>query len=188
MGYELTALAGGSEAIAAAAEAVRSSPARLRQGFLLLPVTDEVFDQLGRGGERPYGEMFWFLSGGIAEVAARASSVSPVAYLEAELSGGTGTQASVVWEAGEVVFGPVKTDFRPTDAPRRRGIRGLALRLRGGGEPAREDWPFNAALRCLGVETGAADDMFDAVDLGRHRHTDEWAAEADSDPASTTST
>src|SRR3989440_7835863 len=37
-------------------------------------------------------------------------------------------------------------------------------------------WAFNQALRQLGVPRGAAFDEFEAVGLGRHRHTEDWLA------------
>jgi hypothetical protein len=76
------------------------------------------------------------------------------------MSGGTGTQAMVVWRQGEVWLGPAATKFGwpppdPASGPR---------------------WPFNQALRELGVARGEAFDEFDALSLGRHRHTEDWQA------------
>jgi hypothetical protein len=39
-------------------------------------------------------------------------------------------------------------------------------------------WAFNQALRNLGVDRGAAFDEFDALNLGRHRHTENWQTTA----------
>jgi hypothetical protein len=39
-----------------------------------------------------------------------------------------------------------------------------------------QHWAFNQALRQLGVTRGAAFDEFEAVNLGRHRHTEDWLA------------
>ncbi len=33
---------------------------------------------------------------------------------------------------------------------------------------------FNQALRQLGVDRGEAFDEFDALNLGKHRHTEDW--------------
>ena len=81
-----------------------------------------------------------------------------VAYLEADIFGGTGTQATVLWRNGEVCLGPVSGEFTAT-APHPSSSR---------------QWPFNQALRELGVDRGDAFDEFDAVGLGRWRHTEDW--------------
>ena len=80
---------------------------------------------------------------------------APVAYLEAETFGGTGTQAMVLWRDGEVWLGPVTT-------------RATAARA------SAEDGAVNQALRHLGVGRPGAIDEFDALGLGRHRHTEDW--------------
>lgn len=68
-----------------------------------------------------------------------------IAYIEAELFGGAGTQASAIWDGGELVFGPIVAD----DA-------------------------INQALSLLGVARGGSSDEFDALDLGRNRNIDDW--------------
>jgi len=68
------------------------------------------------------------------------------AYLEAEFFGGDGGQSSAAWEEGRLVFGPVSAE----DA-------------------------INQALRFLGVDKKECHDEFDAIGLGRHRDTEEWA-------------
>jgi hypothetical protein len=108
MAYELRALVGEMPALeAAAAEAwVASIP--LHHCMALVPITNGVFDRLGGGTE--FGEAF-FLSRGVEQLARRASSIGPIAYLDADLFGGVGTQAAVLWRDGEVVAGPVVTEF-----------------------------------------------------------------------------
>ena len=73
-----------------------------------------------------------------------ASRAKKIAYIEAEFFG-AGTQAAAVWEEGRLVFGPVVAD----DA-------------------------INQALRMLGVAKKEFIDEFEALNLGRHRNTDEW--------------
>jgi hypothetical protein len=75
----------------------------------------------------------------------RCSKGSRVAYIEAESFGGHGLQASIVWEHG--------TTIRP-----------LEVAIRG---------PVNAALELLGVPRAGTDE-FDALELSRYRHTDDW--------------
>lgn len=122
--------------------------ASLAQEFGFLPATDDLYDQLGDGGS-PHGE-FWRLSNGLGRLGAELSRSGPVAYVETDYFGGTGDQAAMVWENGEVISGPTKS---------RIGA-------------------INSALLRLGVEQGAADDRFDALGLDRHRHTDDWAEAA----------
>jgi len=122
--------------------------ASLEQGFGFVPATDALDDELG-AGDGPHGE-FWRLTAGLARLGAELSRRGPVAYVETDYFGGSGDQAAMVWEDGEVLSGPSKT---------RMGA-------------------INHALLHLGVEKGGADDRFDALGLGRHRHTDDWAEAA----------
>jgi len=122
--------------------------ASLEQGFGFLPATDALDDELG-GGEPPHRE-FWRLTEGLARLGAELSRGGPVVYVETDYFGGSGDQAAMVWENGEVLSEPSKT---------RMGA-------------------INHALLHLGVEKGGADDRFDALGLGRHRHSDDWAEQA----------
>lgn len=146
MSYELRALVSRYDVADRAARAAGYDAVRLPQGYGLVPVTSDLFDRLGGGEVRPFGDAFWFLSSGVAALARRASTTAPVAYLEAEIFGGTGSQAMVLWRDGEVWLGPVTTQATAV----------------------------NQALRHLGVGRLGAADEFDALGLGRHRHTEDW--------------
>ena len=89
----------------------------------------------------------------IAAVLEEASAAGPVAYMEAAFHGGSGEQASLVWDTGTIVLGPlVDLDVSPSPAA-----------------------PINQALRRLGVRTEPpAEDEFATVGLGRHRWTLQW--------------
>ena len=131
MSYELRALAGRYEITAQAARETRSTAVELPQGYGLLPITSHVLDHLGGDDARPFGEVFWFLSSGVGTLARRISLAGGIAYLEAEIFGGTGTQAIVLWRNGQVCLGPVTTEFTasapdPSSSPQ---------------------WPFNQAGR-----------------------------------------
>ena len=122
--------------------------ASLEQGFGFLPATDALDDELG-GGEIPHEE-FWRLTQGLARLGVELSRGGRVAYVETDYFGGSGDQAAMAWEDGEVLSAPSRT---------RMGA-------------------INSALLRLDVETGDADDRFDALGLVRHRHTDDWAEAA----------
>lgn len=68
-----------------------------------------------------------------------------IAYIEAEVFGGLGTQANVMIERN----GYVRSPEVAVDA-------------------------INSALRSLGVKSAAGQDEFDSVGLGKHRDTDDW--------------
>lgn len=158
MSYELRALAGRYEVTAQAARAARSTAVELPQGYGLLPVTNDMLERLGGDDVWPFGEVFRFLSAGVEALARRTSLAGDIAYLEADIFGGTGTQAMVLWRGGEACLGPVTAEFTAT-AP----------------DPSSsQQWPFNQALRELDVDRGDAFDEFDALGLGRWRHTEDW--------------
>jgi hypothetical protein len=110
---------------------VLTKACREEHGIAFLPLTD--------GG------------GAVPEAVAAACSVASrrarVAYVEAELFGGSGCQASIVWDKGEITTGPSV------------------------GQHA-----INQALLLLGVRTAPGQDEFDALGLGRHRDIEHWGA------------
>jgi len=160
VGYELCALVTRADALDDIGHDLRAVP--LRQGFALIPITSEVFDELGGGLAEPFGDTFDFLSGGVRDLAVRLSAHHPVAYLEIDFFGGIGTQSSVVWSDQTVHAGPHSHDFN---------WHGFD---RGEPDPPREQWPVNAALIALGATHHPSSDAFDALGLGRHRNTGQW--------------
>jgi hypothetical protein len=160
--YQLCALAGHYEVVARAADAAGWTFAELPQGYGLLPVTRQLFDKLGHAQARPFSDTFRHLSAGLEALAQQVSHSGGIAYLEAEMFGGIGTQAVVVWRGDQIVLGPETTEFRTGTPPR----------------PPSAQWAFNHGLRELGVNKSNASDEFDAVHLGRHRHTEDWLSAA----------
>jgi hypothetical protein len=155
--YELRALVALHQAAAQTAAAAGVAAVELPQGYALVPVTPLAADRLG-GAAKPPGSGVRGLSSGVEALARKVSHTSPIAYLEAEMFGGTGTQAMVVWRHGELSLGPVITQFRwPPPDP-----------------AANQQWALNHALRELGVDRGSAFDEFDALNLGMHRRTQDW--------------
>jgi hypothetical protein len=156
--YVLRALVGTYQTAAQAAAEAGITAVELPQGCGLVPITPQVFDRLGGSTGKPFGDTFWFLSSSVEALARKASHAGPIAYLEAEMFGGTGTQAMVAWRDGEIWLEPATTEFGwPPPDP-----------------ASNQQWAFNQALRALGVDRGEAVDEFDALNLGKHRHTEDW--------------
>lgn len=87
------------------------------------------------------------------------SRFSTSAYIEAEFWGGTGMQASVVWEADQIAFGPEVSAGAINAALRRMGIA---------------DGPTDTIH---GLPLAPGQDPFDVVGLGRHRSVGGWLQE-----------
>ena len=119
----------------------------LAQGFGLLPLTDALEKALGDGGvsENPYAE-FWRLSAPLAGLGKEISEAGRVAYVETDYFGGSGNQAAILWEAGEVIGPPYQA---------RIGA-------------------INQVLARMGVDKGDATDRFEALGLDRFRSNAEW--------------
>jgi len=82
---------------------------------------------------------------GPRDVFARASSGGKLAYVEAEIFGGVGAQAHVLFQDGVKV----------SEANVGQGV-------------------INDALRFIGVVANPGFDEFDTVGLGKHRNTEDW--------------
>jgi hypothetical protein len=150
MGHAVQALIILEAAVAAANTALEHTRAvPIGKGLSIVPITDETFDALRArfpNVEDPSAPEFYKLSGPIMIVARQLSVFGPVAYIETDYFGGTGSQSAMVWSQGEITMPPTQSD--------------------GG--------PINRALRLLGVRAGLTQDEFDAVGLGRNRSNDQW--------------
>jgi hypothetical protein len=149
MSYTLQAIVGAQEVLAnSSAEGL--AVVDLGCGLVMVPLSREVrlrFDipnlPLTDGGAEP------ILPELLAAFCSRLSGRGLVAYLEAELFGGVGIQAHVLFSDG------------------------VAL-----GEPVVAPDAINEGLRLLGVQQGPHEDEFAAVGLGRYRDTDGWMRES----------
>jgi hypothetical protein len=163
MGYSLYALIAREDLIRSIAdEHPEAVNIPLDQKLAMIPNTDAFYDAVRRRMpsvliDKPSGKL-WKLSGALLNVAARASVNGPVAYIEADYSGGKGSQASIVWKNKKVLFGPHYEGIGPLPA----------------GEDLRE-MPINNALRILGAERAHHKDIFDAIGLAEYRSTEQWA-------------
>ncbi|OHV62980.1 hypothetical protein [Pseudofrankia sp. BMG5.36] len=154
MGYSLEAIVGPTAALSLVARDVVSAVVvPLRQGMGLVPVTDRLVDEVAGGGSAA-SLGFWRFPGGFDRLLRGWSGAGPLAYVEAEFFGGVGSQRAAVWSGGALVFGPValgEGQLVPVDGT-----------------------PISQALAWVGVTREGVHDEFDSVDLGRHRHTEDW--------------
>jgi len=160
MGHHINGfIARGDELLKAAERLPGALVKSLSMGYGFLPVTEDL---AGDDDPAPFGDLER-LTTRLGAWAEEVSGEFPLAYVETEYFGGEGSQAAMVWAAGEVVFGPVRTsDLRE-----------------GGNSSARKllDGAINRALRHLGVNRGAVRDEFDALGLGQHRSNESWMSE-----------
>ena len=146
MSYTMQGIVGDEQVLAAAAFGALGA-VRLPQGKALMLFTDRVREQLGLSFLPLTDEGESQLPASIRDICARLSRAGKVAYIEAELFGGLGTQATAIWERGELIVPPI--------------ISRTAI---------------NEGLRALGVQATTGKDEFDALALGTHRDIEDWVA------------
>lgn len=147
MGYYLQAIIAPTEALAAV-QLNGSKAVGLAPGLSILPITTRLRDQLGIEDYPLDGGAD--LSAPLLNICSTVSQKSRAIYVEAAMHGGPPIhQAFVSFVDGKKVGAPTIAS----------GIG-----------------PLSDGLRFLGVKKGSAHDEFEAVDLGRHRETDEWIA------------
>ncbi len=157
MAYNLTAFLGHQKPIQQA-QILLNAPViiALPQSVYLLPV---ILPSKRSLTEEPlYQDSFYELPQYIVDIGLQASIAGRgrIAWLEAEFFGGVGHQAIIVWEKGEIVRGPKRSDSHKSNQS-----------------------VFNQALRELGIKAegivdGRYHDEFETVELGRHRDTEDW--------------
>ncbi|MEU8611429.1 hypothetical protein AB0C29_25920 [Actinoplanes sp. NPDC048791] len=121
----------------------------LSAGLSLIPMTDELFDAAG-GGPTSEALGFWKLPAGFEPERVAGA----VAYVEAEFFGGVGTQRAALWMSGRLALGPLFVGEDEHFAP--------------------AGSPISQVLARLGAGREGHHDEFDAIGLGRHRHTEDW--------------
>jgi len=130
----------------------------LEQGLAFVPFTGAVHDALTAPQDEKIAG-FWKLPHTVADLLAALSTAGPVAYAELDYFGGAGRQAAMVWDAGELVWGPRVLDVN---------------------QPIpHEGTPVSSALRRLGVVAAQGLDEFDTVGLRLHRHMEPWETDED---------
>ena len=126
----------------------------LEQGLALFPLTEELVKSVGSAGQLEPLPGFEYLSENLCALLARISDLCPLLYFETEYFGGMGAQIAMVFDKGNVVFGPRK--HKTNDGKTDRS-------------------PISEALQVLGAKKRPQDfDEFDSVGLGRYRDSEEW--------------
>jgi hypothetical protein len=124
----------------------------LKQGFGLIPMTSQVAQYFEYESKKDVGQdEFYWLSPYMTLIAAKASTLGKIAYIEAEFFGGAGHQASILWGNGAVLFGPLWAERLPIS-----------------------EMPINRVLRLMGVRVENSLDEFATLELGVYRATDAW--------------
>lgn len=121
---------------------VQAKSIPLSQGYSMIPLTDELkddLDELVDNSKLKY-ECFKKLTKSVYEILQDSSSLGKVAYIETEIFGGSGSQAAIVWEYGKVIQGPDSSGITTN--------------------------PINLALHRLGVRIVSMQDEFDELNLG----------------------
>ncbi|MGE7955060.1 hypothetical protein ACQKQA_00415 [Pseudomonas sp. NPDC089530] len=129
----------------------------LRQGFALIPLTQEVEAELRERATNDAQEVLPVsgeMAQGAAELASALSSNAPIVYAATFIHGGTGGQDAIVWLKGEVVLNVGDDEENMSAWP---------------------DSPISRALRRIGVTAETGEDEFDALGLGCYRSNESWA-------------
>jgi hypothetical protein len=121
----------------------------LKQDFCLIPLTDELHDEIISEYPPESGEgleEFILLSPPIQAILANHSQSGPIAYIETDYFGGEGSQSAILYEGGDIKTGPRQSK-----------------------------WPgaINGILRELGVKRTLPYDRFDTLGLGTFRNNDD---------------
>ena len=147
MGYTLRALVGRLASLGPILHAFPQAVCvELAQGVVLLPLLNELLEAIEKGEPSEALSPFYYLTDHLEAQVLQLIGNEAVGYLEAEYFGGQGEQAAVLWQGG-----------------RRQGAWGP------------DYGALNTVLRSLGVSAARAnEDEFEAVGLGRYRHTDDW--------------
>lgn len=122
----------------------------LTQGYIMIPLTEALKDDIEEliGMPSMAYDCFHKLSDSIVQMIKDARCADKVAYVETEFFGGVGEQAAIVWENGDIIYGPEFADNCSQ--------------------------PINRALKILGVRIIKSPDEFEEINLHWIRSTEKW--------------
>jgi len=147
MGYYLSAFIGRGENLNRIRDSYNEAIiVELSQGVSLIPLTEELFDEINNFEASGNILSFEYLTPNIERQILKIAQEGVLAYVEADYFGGEGGQTGIMWKDGK----------RSVEYKYGQGV-------------------INAALRSLAVICEDKKDEFDTLGLGRHRHTREWA-------------
>jgi hypothetical protein len=133
-------------------------PTHVYEELGFLPLSDSHLDALFPEQGEFDGEML-YLSAALLETLLELSHKAPLAYIETDYFGGTGSQGATAYAEGRCLMKPESTEVRSLGESR--------------------NGPISEALRRVGVVRGPGDyDEFDTVGLGRFRHNEDWIESA----------
>lgn len=115
------------------------------QGLSLIPMTDELYDQINDFAVSNSVDKFEYLTDNIEAKVLQLIGDKKIAYVEAEYFGGQGGQIAIIWgNHKRQQFFPYGQDC------------------------------INKVLREFGVQPNFGKDEFDTAGFGRHRNTLDW--------------
>ncbi|MCF6406742.1 hypothetical protein L3C95_27845 [Chitinophaga filiformis] len=146
MGYYLNAFIGKSKDISCVCESYNNvTLVNLGQDISLIPLTEDLFDQINELDTAESIRGFEYLTDTIELSILRIIKGKPLAYVEVEYFGGEGGQTGIIWKDGK---------------------RNAELTY---GQDV-----VNIVLRSFGVIAERNKDEFDTLGFGRHRNTQDW--------------
>jgi len=117
----------------------------LEQDMEMLPLTDQFLEEYKISFLPLTDEGLEELPENLKLLCEQASKNKQIAYIEAEIFGGQGTQACTIFNNSKIVFGPLV-----------------------------DDNAINKALKHLGVEKRTGHDEFESLGLNKNRDTNNW--------------
>ncbi len=146
MGYTLKAYLGKEENLIPILEKYsQSQKVHLNNGIFMIPMTDELFDQINEMKHSSGISTFEFLTENIEKKTIQVIENRELAYVESEFFGGQGGHIGIIWKNG-------KCDFLTES----------------------DKSSMNKILKRLGVNRTLLKDEFENVGLDKNRHTEDW--------------
>ena len=146
MGHYLKAFIGHKESLTPILEKYESANlVCLSNDMLMIPMTDELFDEINNLDSSSEILSFQFLTDNIEKKTLELIGNKKLAYVESEFLGGQGGHIGMIWNNGERAF-----------------VGALNKNT------------MNAILKRLGVGRTVLKDEFETIGLYRHRQTEDW--------------
>lgn len=146
MGYTLKAYIGKEENLNPILEKYsESKKVNLSGGISMIPMTDELFDEINEMKSSSGISTFEFLTENIENKTIQIVENREIAYVESEFFGGQGGHIGIIWKNG-------KRDFLTES----------------------DKSSMNKILKRLGVNRTLLKDEFENVGLDKNRHTEDW--------------